>query len=81
MRYVGKDLKVFRDAGGFLAVYIAQPDGELVVTDPDSDEKGLNFGIYGKADNYDARTRDYFKGAVKANGLYVTPSYLDLTNY
>ncbi|TNO39782.1 chemotaxis protein, partial [Campylobacter jejuni] len=24
-------------------VYIAQPDGELVVTDPDSDEKGLNF--------------------------------------
>ncbi|EDO7663604.1 chemotaxis protein [Campylobacter coli] len=46
---------------------------------PDSDEKGLNFGIYGKADNYDARTRDYFKGAVKANGLYVTPSYLDLT--
>ncbi len=79
MRYVGKDLKVFRDAGGFLAVYIAQPDGELVVTDPDSDEKGLNFGIYGKADNYDARTRDYFKGAVKANGLYVTPSYLDLT--
>ncbi|EDO8026822.1 chemotaxis protein [Campylobacter coli] len=43
MRYVGKDLKVFRDAGGFLAVYIAQPDGELVVTDPDSDEKGLNF--------------------------------------
>ncbi|EPW0097230.1 chemotaxis protein [Campylobacter coli] len=45
MRYVGKDLKVFRDAGGFLAVYIAQPDGELVVADPDSDEKGLNFGI------------------------------------
>ncbi|EPX8996689.1 PDC sensor domain-containing protein, partial [Campylobacter coli] len=35
--------------------------------------------MYGKADNYDARTRDYFKGAVKANGLYVTPSYLDLT--
>ena len=79
MRYIGKDLKDFRDAGGFLAVYIAQPNGELVVSDPDSDAKKLDFGIYGKADNYDARTREYFIEAVKANKAYTTASYIDVT--
>ncbi|ELT9998168.1 methyl-accepting chemotaxis protein, partial [Campylobacter jejuni] len=79
MRYVGKDLKNFRDAGRFLAVYIAQPNGELVVSDPDSDAKNLDFGTYGKADNYDARTREYYIEAVKTNKLYITPSYIDVT--
>ncbi|EGK8112084.1 methyl-accepting chemotaxis protein, partial [Campylobacter upsaliensis] len=79
MRYIGKDLKDFRDAGGFLAVYIAQPNGELVVSDPDSDAKKLDFGIYGKADNYDARTREYFIEAVKANKAFTTASYIDVT--
>lgn len=79
MRYVGKDLKNFRDAGRFLAVYIAQPNGELVVSDPDSDAKKVDFGTYGKADNYDARTREYYIEAVKTNKLYVTPSYIDAT--
>ncbi|HDZ4981243.1 TPA: PDC sensor domain-containing protein, partial [Campylobacter jejuni] len=81
MRYVGKDLKNFRDAGRFLAVYIAQPNGDLVVSDPDSDAKKVDFGTYGKADNYDARTREYYIEAVKTNKLYVTPSYIDaITN-
>ncbi|ASE85897.1 methyl-accepting chemotaxis protein [Campylobacter jejuni] len=79
MHYVGKDLKKFRDAGRFLAVYIAQPNGELVVSDPDSDAKNLDFGTYGKADNYDARTREYYIEAVKTNKLYITPSYIDVT--
>ncbi|HEH4002049.1 TPA: methyl-accepting chemotaxis protein, partial [Campylobacter jejuni] len=79
MHYVGKDLKNFRDAGRFLAVYIAQPNGELVVSDPDSDAKNLDFGTYGKADNYDARTREYYIEAVKTNKLYITPSYIDVT--
>ncbi|MDP8335038.1 PDC sensor domain-containing protein, partial [Campylobacter jejuni] len=79
MHYVGKDLKNFRDAGRFLAVYIAQPNGELVVSDPDSDAKNLDFGTYGKADNYDARTREYYHRAVKTNKLYITPSYIDVT--
>ncbi|QNF78485.1 Cache sensor-containing MCP-domain signal transduction protein [Campylobacter vulpis] len=79
MRYIGKDLKDFRDAGGFLAVYIAQPNGELVVSDSDSDAKKIDFGIYGKADNYDARTREYFIEAVKANKAYTTASYIDVT--
>lgn len=47
MQFVGQDLKTFRDAGRFLAVYIAQPSGELLVSDPDSDSKNLDFGIYG----------------------------------
>ncbi|MEQ4434450.1 methyl-accepting chemotaxis protein [Campylobacter jejuni] len=79
MRYIGKDLKDFRDSGRFLAVYIAQPNGDLVVSDPDSDAKNLDFGTYGKADNYDARTREYYKEAVKTNKLYITPSYVDVT--
>ncbi|WP_070363962.1 methyl-accepting chemotaxis protein [Campylobacter jejuni] len=79
MHYVGKDLKNFRDAGRFLAVYIAQPNGELVVSDPDSDAKNLDFGTYGKADNYDARTREYYIEAVKTNKLYIAPSYIDVT--
>ncbi|ELE2174437.1 cache domain-containing protein, partial [Campylobacter jejuni] len=78
MRYIGKDLKDFRDSGGFLAVYIAQPNGELIVSDPDSDAKKLDFGIYGKADNYDARTKEYFIEAVKANKTFVTSSYIDV---
>ncbi|TBR80179.1 methyl-accepting chemotaxis protein, partial [Campylobacter novaezeelandiae] len=80
MENIGDDLKLLREAGGFLAAYIAQPDGELVVSDTDSDAKGKNFGTYGKADNYDARTRDYYQEALKTNGIYITPSYIDVTS-
>ncbi|EAH5013740.1 methyl-accepting chemotaxis protein, partial [Campylobacter jejuni] len=80
MRYVGRDLKKFKDAGRFLAVYIAQPNGELVVSDMDSDANNQDFAIYGKADNYDARTREYYIEALKTNKLYVTPSYIDVTS-
>ncbi|SUX25982.1 methyl-accepting chemotaxis protein [Campylobacter upsaliensis] len=77
MRYIGEDLKDLRDSGGFLAVYIAQPNGELIVSDPVSDAKKLDFRINGKADNYDARTREYFIEAVKANKVFTTSSYID----
>ncbi|MBZ7964398.1 PDC sensor domain-containing protein, partial [Campylobacter sp. 2457A] len=77
---VGEELKVLRDAGGFLAAYIAQPNGELIVSDSDSDSKGLDFGIYGKADNYDATTREYYQEALKTNDVYITPSYVDITS-
>ncbi|MBF7044491.1 cache domain-containing protein, partial [Campylobacter volucris] len=79
MNNAGPHLKAFRDAGGYLATYIAQPNGELIVSDPDSDSKNLNFGIYGKADNYDARTREFYIETMKKNGLYVTASYIDAT--
>ncbi|WP_417903780.1 methyl-accepting chemotaxis protein [Campylobacter sp. LH-2024] len=80
MENVGEELKVLRDTGGFLAAYIAQPNGELVVSDTDSDAKGVDFGTYGKKDNYDARTRDWYQGALKTNDIYITPSYIDITS-
>lgn len=70
MRVVGQDLKDFRDAGRFLAVYIAQPNGELIVSDKDSDAKNKDFGLYGKADNYDARTREYYIDKNKQTSYY-----------
>ncbi|WP_417904325.1 methyl-accepting chemotaxis protein [Campylobacter sp. LH-2024] len=80
MENVGEELKILRDTGGFLAAYIAQPNGELVVSDTDSDAKGVDFGTYGKKDNYDARTRDWYQGALKTNDIYITPSYIDITS-
>ncbi|EEP3855140.1 methyl-accepting chemotaxis protein, partial [Campylobacter lari] len=76
---VGVQLKAFRDAGNYLAVYIAQPDGELVVSNPDSDSKNIDYGFYGKADGYDARTREFYIEARKKNGLFITASYIDAT--
>ncbi|MBF7048590.1 cache domain-containing protein, partial [Campylobacter volucris] len=77
MSNVGPRLKSFRDAGNYLAVYIAQPNGELIISDPDSDSKGLDFGTYGRADGYDARTREFYIEAMKKNDLYITNSYID----
>ncbi|MBZ7966385.1 hypothetical protein H2261_06715, partial [Campylobacter sp. RM10535] len=44
MENIGEDLKVLRDTGGFLAAYIAQPNGELVISDTDTDAKSIDFG-------------------------------------
>ncbi|XMD82534.1 Cache sensor-containing MCP-domain signal transduction protein [Campylobacter lari] len=79
MQNTGNLLKAVRDMNSYLAVYIAQPNGELIVSDPDSDSKGLDYGTYGKADNYDATTREFYIEAKKKNGLYITPSYIDVT--
>ncbi|EHN6902775.1 PDC sensor domain-containing protein, partial [Campylobacter jejuni] len=79
MQYLGESLKVVKDTENFLATYIALPNGELIVSDSDSDTEGVNFRIYGKANNYDARTREYFIEAVKQNKLYISPSYIDET--
>ncbi|WP_209435468.1 PDC sensor domain-containing protein, partial [Campylobacter ornithocola] len=79
MENTGSLLKTVRDMNSYLAVYIAQPNGELIVSDPDSDSKGLDYGIYGKADNYDATTREFFIEAKKKNGLYITAAYIDTT--
>ncbi|MBZ7963444.1 methyl-accepting chemotaxis protein, partial [Campylobacter sp. W0049] len=40
----------------------------------------VDFGTYGKKDNYDARTRDWYQGALKTNDIYITPSYIDITS-
>ncbi|QKF80048.1 Cache sensor-containing MCP-domain signal transduction protein [Campylobacter armoricus] len=79
MENTGKILKTYRDINNYLAVYIAQPNGELIVSDPDSDSKGLDYGIYGKADNYDATTREFYIEAKRKNNLYITAAYIDTT--
>ncbi|HEC1754828.1 TPA: methyl-accepting chemotaxis protein, partial [Campylobacter lari] len=79
MENTGGLLKTVRDINSYLAVYIAQSNGELIVSDPDSDSKGLDYGIYGKADNYDATTREFYIEARKKNGLYITAAYIDAT--
>ncbi|AJC92900.1 Cache sensor-containing MCP-domain signal transduction protein [Campylobacter subantarcticus LMG 24377] len=79
MDNTGNLLKTIRDMNNYLAVYIAQPNGELIVSDPDTDSKGLDYGIYGKADNYDATTREFYIESRKKNGLYITASYIDVT--
>ncbi|WP_445293122.1 PDC sensor domain-containing protein, partial [Campylobacter molothri] len=80
MENIGEELKILRDTGGFLAAYIAQPNGELVISDTDTDAKSIDFGIYGKKDNYDARTREYYQEALKTNGVYITSSYIDVSS-
>ncbi|RKO64106.1 methyl-accepting chemotaxis protein, partial [Campylobacter sp. P255] len=79
MENTGNLLKAVRDMNSYLAVYIAQPNGELIVSDPDSDSKGLDYGTYGKADNYDATTREFYIEARRKNGLYITAAYIDAT--
>jgi len=59
-------LKQLSEGGGFIAAYLAYPDGLSVFSDgwePPSD--------------YDPRTRDWYREAVSADGLIVTPPYLD----
>ncbi|WP_217362211.1 PDC sensor domain-containing protein, partial [Campylobacter lari] len=74
---LGKELKAFRDAGNFLAVYIGVPNGELVTSDPRSDEKQHSAFIFGKVNNYDATTRSWYKGAKEKNDIFVSDIYID----
>ncbi|MFK7160178.1 methyl-accepting chemotaxis protein [Marinospirillum sp. MEB164] len=54
------------DGGGFIAAYVAYPDGRSVFSD----------GWEPPAD-YDPRTRDWYRQAQQANQLIVTAPYLD----
>ncbi|EAI4484201.1 methyl-accepting chemotaxis protein, partial [Campylobacter lari] len=71
------ELKAFRDSGGFLGVYVGMPSGELITSDPRADEKQLNAFIFGRAQNYNATTRGWYRGAKEKNGMYVSDVYVD----
>ncbi|AJD01046.1 Cache sensor-containing MCP-domain signal transduction protein [Campylobacter lari NCTC 11845] len=75
---VSSQLRAFRDAGGFLTVYLAQPDGEVILTNAESDKLNQDIIIFGKKQNFDARTREWYQEA-KAKGIFVTPAYIDTT--
>ncbi|TKX28056.1 methyl-accepting chemotaxis protein, partial [Campylobacter estrildidarum] len=66
-----------RKAGDLLAAYIGLPNGEYIGSDPRSDKKNVDAIIYGKADNYDSTTRDWYKNAKSKNTLFMSSAYID----
>ncbi|EGZ6114352.1 methyl-accepting chemotaxis protein, partial [Campylobacter coli] len=74
---VGAILKYYRNSGNFLAVYIGLDNGENIVSDDLSEKKNTNITINGKANNYNATTREWYKEARNSNQIYIAPAYID----
>ena len=74
---VGPLLKPFRDGGSYLGVFFALNNGELVISDFKTDQQKQPYSIFGKADGYDARTRDWYKDALRQKTIVTTPAYYD----
>ncbi|EHT8378082.1 methyl-accepting chemotaxis protein [Campylobacter coli] len=74
---VGAILKYYRNSGNFLAVYIGLDNGENIVSDDLSEKKNTNITINGKANNYNATTREWYKEARNSNQIYMAPAYID----
>ncbi|EGK8175905.1 methyl-accepting chemotaxis protein [Campylobacter coli] len=77
---VGAILKYYRNSGNFLAVYIGLDNGENIVSDDLSEKKNTNITINGKANNYNATTREWYKEARNSNQTYITPAYIDVVS-
>ncbi|MED7880213.1 methyl-accepting chemotaxis protein, partial [Campylobacter coli] len=73
----GAILKYYRNSGNLLAVYIGLDNGENIVSDDLSEKKNTNITINGKANNYNATTREWYKEARNSNQMYITPAYID----
>ncbi|EOH8855003.1 methyl-accepting chemotaxis protein, partial [Campylobacter jejuni] len=73
---VGAILKYYRNSGNLLAVYIGLDNGENIMSS-DLSEKKTNITINGKANNYNATTREWYKEARNSNQIYITPAYID----
>ncbi|ECQ9327311.1 methyl-accepting chemotaxis protein [Campylobacter coli] len=76
----GAILKYYRNSGNLLAVYIGLDNGENIVSDDRSEKKNTNITINGKANNYNATTREWYKGARNSNQIYITPAYIDVVS-
>ncbi|EAI4230251.1 methyl-accepting chemotaxis protein [Campylobacter coli] len=74
---VGAILKYYRNSGNLLAVYIGLDNGENIMSSDLSEKKNTNITINGKANNYNATTREWYKGARNSNQTYITPAYID----
>ncbi|RKO64580.1 methyl-accepting chemotaxis protein, partial [Campylobacter sp. P255] len=74
---IGSTLKSYRKASRVLAVFIGLDNGENIVSNNISDQKNKNIEIYGKAINYDTRTRSWFIEAKKTNDVFITSPYVD----
>ncbi|EIZ1796878.1 methyl-accepting chemotaxis protein, partial [Campylobacter coli] len=77
---VGDILKYYRNSGNLLAVYIGLDNGENIVSDDLSEKKNTNITINGKANNYNATTREWYKEARNSNQIYITPAYIDVVS-
>ncbi|HED8054264.1 TPA: methyl-accepting chemotaxis protein [Campylobacter jejuni] len=74
---VGAILKYYRNSGNLLAVYIGLDNGENIMSSDLSEKKNTNITIDGKANNYNATTREWYKEARNSNQIYITPAYID----
>ncbi|EAK2629558.1 methyl-accepting chemotaxis protein, partial [Campylobacter coli] len=74
---VGMMLKDYRHTINALATYVGQSSGENIISDDISDKEGVNARINGKANGYNATTRDWYKDTVNANSVVVSPPYID----
>ncbi|EAJ8261239.1 methyl-accepting chemotaxis protein [Campylobacter jejuni] len=77
---VGAILKYYRNSGNLLAVYIGLDNGENIVSDDLSEKKNTNITINGKANNYNATTREWYKEARNSNQMYITLAYIDVVS-
>ncbi|EIY9338152.1 methyl-accepting chemotaxis protein [Campylobacter jejuni] len=77
VNYVGAILKYYRNSGNLLAVYIGLDNGENIMSSDLSEKKNTNITINGKANNYNATTREWYKEARNSNQIYITPAYID----
>ncbi|EKT7319219.1 methyl-accepting chemotaxis protein [Campylobacter coli] len=77
---VGAILKYYRNSENLLAVYIGLDNGENIVSDDLSEKKNTNITINGKANNYNATTREWYKEARNSNQTYITPAYIDVVS-
>lgn len=81
--FFATDLKIFKDGSNTLAVYLGFPDGTMSVSDAESDKQNKNFrkrggGIkYYDDPEYDATSRDWYKGAIANDGIFVSDVYED----
>ncbi|PZT48558.1 hypothetical protein B6S12_03570, partial [Helicobacter valdiviensis] len=68
-----------RNSLGLLGVYIAHPSGEIVVSNDSSDAINAHSMVFGKKQNYDARTRSWYQEASKLEDgkIYTSDSYID----
>ncbi|EJJ4815903.1 methyl-accepting chemotaxis protein [Campylobacter coli] len=55
-------------------------NGENIVSDDLSEKKNTNITINGKANNYNATTREWYKEARNSNQIYITPAYIDVVS-
>ncbi|EKP3306564.1 PDC sensor domain-containing protein, partial [Campylobacter jejuni] len=77
---VGAILKYYRNSGNLLAVYIGLDNGENIMSSDLSEKKNTNITINGKANNYNATTREWYKEARNSNQTYITPAYIDVVS-